>query len=1120
MANRYCMVIAAQWMASGRYLDNLEQEARLLHAYLLNDDRGGCRPAHGDGLLLDPASVDEVRDAVVSAFTRTALSEEAGPATLVVAFLGHGVGVRNDDLLFPIAATPSVPDAETAYSVPAGLRDTMARHGGVRALAVVIDTCESGVAALAAARDWFPHSMERGRDIGVLTSASSDQPARGLSFIRGVNRVLRHGHARLGPELYDEGLSWGAGRTAPGQQPQLVRHGGSYSGADPSGPHWIARNVAYISAYSVLADSDVGRAQLGNLRLFQPPEPLPEITRTVGAHRAVAVVGRRGYGKSVLAAALCRPELTSYEAGFGIVALHELTERDVDESVMDDIERQLQTHLPGFDDAWAAFHDEVPARVRDDLPTERRLITGPLARCAEPPAGIRVVVDALDQLDTSQRPRIVEALSTLVHDTPPWFGIVVTSRDGIELPVEWQRYSMPPASREQLQAYVRLKVSSPERRAEIVDIADGNWQTARLWADAGSGRTPVDGGYTAAFRRVRQAAPGGEKQANAVLNVLGAVGRGPVLPRPLLLRASAARGGPATDRELNQVLELLAGLLSRVPAARVGERIGVDHQTMVDHMTSLRSRVDIKDGHRSLVEALDSMAPMARHTPDDPLHAYARDGEPLHLWYIEEYDRVLESLEQRASADAAANRDRMLAWCERLIQDRPGPRHPTTLRARQRAAYWAGRAGSYSRSRRMYEEILADQMRLLDDPECDDITDPDDPDILESRHRIAYASGQTGRFAEAVALHQEVLAAQTRAFGADDRRTLETRHHIAYWTGRGGAMTEGLRLHEELLPHQIRVLGPTHKDVLESRHYIAYWYGRLGRPEEALAMHAELLRDRVAVFGADHEQVIFSRMNICKFTCEAGRFRAGLDDYRELLPQVERVKGLEHPDTLLVRLNIARYTWELGDPATALPLHEDLLVDQRRVNGERHPTLLITRNNLAWIRGELGDPQRALRELAEVRDERVEVYGRADHPEVLTSRLGIAWWTATVGDLGAAVSELRAVAADRAATLDESHPDVLDARSRLGELLGRLGPGSAAEAVEVLRVTEAEQTVRCGDRHPYTLMTCARLTEVLPQAGHQEEARARLGALLPRQEEALGPDHPATVRTRERLRAN
>ncbi|MEU0271667.1 tetratricopeptide repeat protein [Streptomyces sp. NPDC006307] len=1116
MSNRFSLVIAAQWDGSGRHLDDLARQAEALNAHLLDDDRGGCLPAHGGGLLLDPDGVEAVRDAVAAAFAHTTASAQDGPATLLLAFLGHGVGVRHDDFLYPVATSPAALDVRTAYSVPAGLRDGLTRHGDVRALAVVIDACQSGVAALAAAQDWFPASMERGREIAVLTSASTDQPAYGLSFVREVNRVLRDGHARLDRLLHHDQLRWAAGSATRGQQPQTVAHGGAYSGPDPARPHWIAKNAAYVKAFSVLAFSPPGEAQLTHLRRFQTPESLPGIIDAVTTHRAVAVVGRKGYGKSVLAAALCRPELLAHAAKFRVTALHHLGPTSADERVLSDVARQLAAYLPGFAAAQAAFRSEVPQPERNAMPPQRRLLAEPLSRCAstEP---VRVVVDALDQMEPSQIPRLTEALDSLVEGTPPWFGIVVTSRDGIRLPASWHRLPMTPASDEQIKGYLRTEGGGAGRRADILRRAAGNWQTVRLLVQAGTAagsETLHDALYEEAWDRARRNAPGGRAEwVDAVLNVLGAVGQGPVLPRPLLLRAAAHLHGPGTEPELDQVLELLPGLLSRVPAPRVGEMIGADHQTMVDHIAEtaeLEGRLSPAEGHRALAEALGTMAPMTQHDPDDPLHAYARDAEPVHLWELGEYQRVLASLEARPSTDAAANRDRWLAWCERLSA-RPGPEHIATLRARQHAAYWAGRAGSYSTSRAMYEAVLEVQSRVLP---------PDDEDTLESRHRIAYATGQTGRFAEAVALHRELLATQTRVLGPDDRRTLETRHHIAYWTGRGGAMAEGLRLHEELLPHQIRVLGPTHRDVLESRHYIAYWYGRLGRPDEALAMHERLLRDRVEVFGEDHEQVVFSRMNICKFTAEGGRPREGLAAYRDLLPQVERVKSPHHPDALLVRLNIARYTWELGDPVEGLRLHEELLADQRRVNGDRHPTVLITRHNIAWIHGETGDPERAVRELTALRDERIEVYGSEDHPEVLTTRLGIAWWTAAAGDPEAGVARLRTVLADRARVLGDGHPDVLDARSRLGELLGRAGAGhavAAEEAVELLSATAAEQARRNGARHPHTLATRARLADVLLRTGRPAEARELLAGLLPHQAEVLGSRHPATRATENAL---
>lgn len=109
--------------------------------------------------------------------------------------------------------------------------------------------------------------------------------------------------------------------------------------------------------------------------------------------------------------------------------------------------------------------------------------------------------------------------------------------------------------------------------------------------------------------------------------------------------------------------------------------------------------------------------------------------------------------------------------------------------------------------------------------------------------------------------------------------------------------------------------------------------------------------------------------------------------------------------------------------------------------------------------------------------------------------------------------------ADRVAALgDATHPDVLDARSRLGELLVRTADGDGVEeAVELLTTTETEQTARAGALHPYVLATRARLATALLKADRPAEARALFTRLLPQQREALGPDHAATLRTRNHL---
>ncbi|POX60431.1 hypothetical protein C3492_27210 [Streptomyces sp. Ru62] len=1028
------MVIASHWDAREEKpqsrLDLLEAYAAELRELLLDPLRGDCEPASGDGLLMNPQTVDEVTSVLAEAF------EEASAAgvPLVLGFLGHGHVVREGEFLFPVRSTPDAPGPETAFDLPSGLGELVRRHGGVRELTVVIDACLSGYAGLFATQRWFKPAMQTGRRIELLTS-SDGRVSYGLQFSGALNRLVRQGDIRLEQILRTRSVRQAVEARLTRQVPQATSYDGG--GGAPESPHdaWLARNVAYQRELSVLAGSVDAGVLMPPLRYFQPPVELGEFVRAVRRNRLVAVLGTMGTGKSTLASALCRAELLPPEEADRAPAICGLVRLDTTRwtagSVWSLLSDQLKKYLPGFADAKKAYDSRVPESRRTLLPRAVAEIGGPLGQM-EPCDPVRVIVDGLDQVDAPHRPGLVRELAALADAAPEWFGVVATVRDGVPLPDDWHRAPVPAPREEQLRAYLRTaQHASGRTQNAILQQADGNWQVTRVLGESGplarTGRVSFTEMYRETLLTKRAQVQGGRGGwLDTVLVVAAAAGPSPTLPRPLLARASAELGGPVDEAALDQVLDLVPGLVVRSPHPTGTELFGVHHPSLIEYV---REEEDLVAGHAALCRVLEIMAPMDHHAPEDPLHAYAEQAEPEHLWQaaVNEpalYDRLLECLEQRPAAEATVNRARWAAWADRLAE-RPGPDSPVTLHARERAAYWTGKAGAYGRSRELYRDLLEDQRRVLGD---------DDPRVLEVRYRIAYATGEIGDFADAVRLHQDVLDDQIRVFGADDPRTLKNRHDIAYWTGRGGDMARGLGLHEELLEDQRRVLAPTDQAVLESRHYIAYWHGMLGQYDTALALHEELLRDRIAVFGEDHAQVLFSRFNIYKFLGESGRRQEALDGFRALLPDVRRIRGEDHPNTLLARLNIARYTWELGDPAGSLALHEALLEDQRKALGDTHPAVLITRFNMAMLKSELGDPAVALAELDALLEERLARYGNPLHPEVIRTRFGRAQVVARQGDVQGAAALLREVRDDRARVLGESHPDTLAAQAELDRL--------------------------------------------------------------------------------------
>jgi tetratricopeptide (TPR) repeat protein len=1107
--DRFALVVASQ-SATEQQLVPLEAIAEQLREILLAPHCGECAPASGSGLLLNPSSVCEVETAVREAVQRAA--DRRG--TLLLAFLGHGSAPNGQDFLFKLPNTPVLPNPATAYALPVHVQRELADEeaAGLAGLTVLVDTCASGFAALNAARDWFPLSMSTASEVEVL-AAADERIAYDLSFTRALTTLLANGHARLGRTLGPDELRWAVGSRLKAQLPQVTRYDGR-----PPQPRRTSRvswNVAHNPRHSLVAASK-GTVLLERLAHFQLTNRISEVARAVVDHRVAVLEDAKGRGKTTLLASLTRPELLAADTPSPrMCALVQVREGMDYERLMAEMRTHLTDFLTGFAAATHAFEQAVPEPERTELPPAQRYITGPLGFMpATKP--VRVAVDGLDQLDAPARPAVITELERLLDSAPPWFGAVIATRVGLTLPASWHREPLPPVSDEQIARLLDEHQVRAEQRALLIQQAAGNWHMADLLVRQGPSsedRPTYDQLYDHALAKARRNAPHGRTHwVDALVTVLIAAGDGAELPWLLFIEASRRLDGPQERSDIETVFEELPGLIGRRTDPVAGELLGVDHRSWADHVRESAGGLDIRAGHRALAEAIDVMAPMDEHSADDPLHGYATTAEPMHLWRIGDYDRMLESITHRRSTDAAANRDSWLAWCDRLAQT-PGPLDRRTLRARQQAAYWAGRAGSYPRSREMYGDVLRDQLRTAP---------PDDPDVLETRHRIAYATGQLAEFAEAVELHRAVYADQLRAYGPDDRRTLATRHHLAYWTGRGGRPDEALAMHKAVLADQLRVLDPTDRDVLESRHYIAYWYGRAGRLQEALAMHERLLTDRTAVFGAVSEQAMFSRMNICLFTGESGDPRRAVQLCEELLSMVERLKGPDHPDFLLIRLYRARFIWESGRPAESLALHQELLGDLRRVHRPDFPRLSICRYNIAMLQAELGESTPALIELTALNDERMARHGRRDHADVLITRYGLAVVGARTATDPAAfaerTAELRVVLTDRARMLGPEHTDTLFTCSTLAELLARTGaPDRLAEAETLLRATVTQQTALLGARHPRTMMTRYRIADVLTRNARTTEAAAVLTELLPQQRQVLGAEHPETMRTARSL---
>src|SRR4051794_16137054 len=211
-SKRRILVIGSQCASLPPSLSFLPQAGVDLHAVMTDPELGGCTDAAPGGLMID-LTVTEVKAAIKEAF-RAASEEEA---TLILAYIGHGTYAGRDFYLLTRDGVDP-PDSETGVQLVQLVKEQHRRHPGLDGLVVLLDTCFSGVGALAAATYWVSE-LEGALRFEVLTAAA-DRPAYDGCFSRRLVACLREGLDGIpGDYLRSEHVQGVIERLCPHQKP-------------------------------------------------------------------------------------------------------------------------------------------------------------------------------------------------------------------------------------------------------------------------------------------------------------------------------------------------------------------------------------------------------------------------------------------------------------------------------------------------------------------------------------------------------------------------------------------------------------------------------------------------------------------------------------------------------------------------------------------------------------------------------------------------------------------------------------------------------------------------------------------------------------------------------------
>jgi Tetratricopeptide repeat/NACHT domain len=1108
MGKRRILVIGSQCDALPR-LSFLPKAAEDLYAVMTDPDFGGCEPALPNGGLIRDPTVSEAKRDIKEAFVQAS----RGDATLIIAFVGHGEYADRDFYLLPRNAA-SPPDSENGIHLVQLIKELHRKDSNVDGLVVLLDACYAGVGAADAAAKWVTELAGTLR-FEFLAAVANRTAADGC-FSRNLADILRSGIDAVESVPVGERVRCEHARKllitrCPKQLPQLP----TYNADDAL---YLSKNAIYLRKrpawFGTSTASEIERLTAW----FQPTPQLEQIVKAMDTARCVALFGAAGTGKSTLAAALSRPEITAGKvpAGFvhGIVFLSERTTLAL---FAEELAAQLGQSLASFNAAAESFRRSLPADEFSALDTFERQIAGPL-RWMTPDGPVRLIFDGLDHLTGGVSQAMQRALSMLAGDPVlPFLHVLVAARPETPVPPRARSLTVELAATEDLHAYLTRRKFDLASRDAIIGRAAGNWLVAQLLADLVAADSACDVAalppdlaalYTEALGRAGATdTDRWRTMLRPVLGVLAAAGVGPVLPLKLLGAASCHLGGPSRPTPIHDVLFDMRGFVARSAPGTENEQVGLFHQTLIDYLFGPSAGpfgIDSQEPHAALASAIDALAPMDRHDPRDPLHRYGEAREVLHLWTVRHHERALHSLANRKSVIPAENLSRWQSLYPRIQMDL-GADHIHMLSARAYIAVWTGETGDGRRALGLFRELLPDSERVLG---------ADHPNTLTTRNNIAHWTGRTGDGQSALRLCEKLLLDQERVLGADHPDTLTTRNNIAHWTGETGDGQSALRLCEKLLPDQERVLGADHPDTLTTRNNIANWTGVTGDGQTALRLYEKLLPDQARVLGADHPNTLATRNNIAQWIGETGDGQTALRLYEKLLPDRQRVLGAGHPDTLRTRNNIAGWIGQTGDGRRALQLFEELLPDRKRVLGADHPDTLATRNNIAYWTGVKGDGQTALRLYEKLLPDQERVLG-ADHPDTLATRNNIADWTGVTGDGQSALRLYEKLLTDQERVLGADHPDTLATRNNIADWTGTTGHGQTALRLYEELLPDQERVL--GADHPDTLTTSIFIASWTGQTGDGRRALGLFRKLLPDSKRVLGADHPVTFVIRSNI---
>lgn len=385
---------------------------------------------------------------------------------------------------------------------------------------------------------------------------------------------------------------------------------------------------------------------------------------------------------------------------------------------------------------------------------------------------------------------------------------------------------------------------------------------------------------------------------------------------------------------------------------------------------------------------------------------------------------------------------------------------------------------------------------------------------LEALAASAAALDEQGRYGDALAAHDEVIALAEESRGAEDRLTLTAKSDRASVLRNAGRTAEARAELEALRDVQRRVQGERSHALMSTLNSLALVYSDLGMLEESAELSFEVVELRREIDGPRHRETLTGMSNLAVLLVELGRFEESVALNLEVDELRKDLLGADHPDRLLGLGNLGTAFFETGRLLKAQRVLEESYEGLRDTLGPDHPYTLVSGNTLAVVYSRRRKYEQALELRLAVLEAQRRVVG-PEHRDTMTSMGNLAVLYREMDRFEESEAVQREVLALEQRVLGPDHPKTLSTLENLGGLLFTLE--DYAGALEITeQVYESRKRV-LGDDHPDVAKTTNNLGMIAMYTGDTELARAYFEESIAISRAALGDEHPQVAETLRRL---